>query len=150
MLLVPTAKGGTVAAVRPGATGLIRAGGPFDLWRAARGAPDVASPVVQGGLVYLVRDGGLLHCLDARTGAEVYRRRLHADDYRASPVLAGGRVYLVGRGGTASVVKAGRRFGLLAANTLDDQFTASPAVAEGRLYLRGFRSLYAIGEGSKH
>ena len=57
--------------------------------------------------------------------------------------------YVMGRDGTMSVVKSGRHFELLAANTLDDNFTASPAVSNGRLYLRGFRSLYAIGEGSK-
>jgi outer membrane protein assembly factor BamB len=148
MLLVPTSRDGPAVALKPGATGLIRAGGPFELWRTERGSPDVPSPLVHGGLVYLCRDNGMLHCLDARTGAEVYRRRLAAGHYRASPVLAAGRVYLVGRGGTVTVVKAGRTFDRLAANTLDDNFTASPAVANGRLYLRGFRSLYAVGEGS--
>jgi outer membrane protein assembly factor BamB len=148
MLLVPTSRAGTVVAVKPGAAGLIRAGGPFELWRTASGSPEVPSPLVHGGLVYLGRDNGLLHCLDARTGAEVYRQRLRADHYRASPVLAAGRVYLVARGGTVTVVKAGRKFERLATNTLDDNFIASPAVANGRLYLRGFRSLYAIGEGS--
>jgi outer membrane protein assembly factor BamB len=148
MLLVPTSRGGPVVAVKAGAAGLVRAGGPFERWRAAKITPEVPSPLVNGGLVYLARDNGLLHCLDARTGAEIYRRRLHADHYRASPVLAAGRIYLVARDGTVSVVKAGRNFELLAANTLDDNFTASPAVAAGRLYLRGFRSLYAIGGGT--
>jgi outer membrane protein assembly factor BamB len=148
MLLVPTAKGGPVVAVRPGAAGLIQPGGPFELWRAEKVTPDVPSPLVHGGLVYLAGDNGLLRCLDAKTGAELYRERLPADHYRASPILAAGRVYLIARGGTVSVVKAGRSFELLATNTLDDHFTASPAVANGRLYLRGFRSLYAIGEGS--
>jgi outer membrane protein assembly factor BamB len=147
LLLVPTSRNGPVVAVKPGATGLIQAGGPFELWRRARGAPDVPSPLVHGGLVYLTLDAGLLHCLDARTGADVYRRRLPADHYRASPVLAAGRVYLVARGGTVTVVKAGRAFERLAVNRLDDNFVASPAVANGRLYLRGFRSLYAIEEG---
>jgi len=150
MLLVPTAKGGPVVAVKPGAVGRIRAGGPFELWRMKKGTPDVPSALVEGGLVYLARDNGLLHCLDAKTGAELYRQRLHADHYRASPILTAGRIYLIGHGGTVSVVKAGRNFKLLAVNTLDDNFTASPAVANGRLYLRGLRSLYAIGERSKN
>src|SRR5437763_1325838 len=66
-----------------------------------------------------------------------------------SAILAAGRVYVLARDGTMSVIKSGRNFELLAANTLDDNFTASPVVSNGRLYLRGFRSLYAIGEGSK-
>jgi outer membrane protein assembly factor BamB len=144
MLLVPSAKGGPVVAVKPGARGLIRAGSPFELWRIARGSPDVPSPLVHGGLVYLLKEPGLLLCLDARTGAEAYVRRLHTDRYCASPILAAGRIYLVAHGGQVSVVKAGREFELLATNTLEDSFTASPAVANGRLYLRGFLSLYAI------
>src|SRR5262249_58918129 len=97
----------------------------------------------------LCRDNGLLHCRDARTGAEVYRQRLAAGHYRASPVLAAGRIYLVSRAGPVTVVKAGRTFERLAVNTLDDNFIASPAAANGRLYLRGFRSLYAIEESNK-
>ena len=104
---------------------------------------------MHGGLVYLGRENGLLHCLDARTGAELYRERLHTDRCRASPILAAGRIYLIARDGTVSVVKAGRKFELLAVNTLDDNFTASPAVADGRLYLRGFRFLYAIEDRNK-
>ncbi len=149
MLLVPTAKGETVVAVKPGARGLIRAGGPFELWRTRKGAPDVPSPLLHDGLVYLARENGLLHCLDAKTGTEIYLRRLHADRYCASPILVAGRLYVLARDGTMSVVKSGRNFELLAANTLDDNFTASPAISNGRLYLRGFRSLYAIGEESK-
>jgi outer membrane protein assembly factor BamB len=149
MLLVPTARGGIVVAVKPGARGLIRRGGPFERWRRAKGSPDVPSPLVHEGCVYLVREPGLLQCLDAQTGAELSLHRLHADRYCASPVLAAGRIYLTARDGTISVVKAGRKFELLAANTLDDNFTASAAVAHDRLYLRGFQSLYAIGDRNK-
>ena len=85
-----------------------------------------------------------LVCLEAKTGTQIYLRRLHADRYCASPIVAAGRIYVIARDGTMSVVKSGRNFELLAANTLDDNFTASPAVSNGRLYLRGFRSLYAI------
>jgi outer membrane protein assembly factor BamB len=144
VLLVPTSRGGPIVAVKPGATGLIRARSAFELWRAAKGSPDVPSPLVHGGLIYLVRDNGMLQCLGERTGAEVYLQRLNDDRYCASPILAAGRIYVTARGGTTSVVKTGRQFELLAANALNDTFTASPAVAHGRLYLRGFRSLYAI------
>src|SRR5262249_58270174 len=54
MLLVPTVKGGPVVAVKPAPTGLIRAGERLELWRRRKGTPDVASPLVHGGLAYLV------------------------------------------------------------------------------------------------
>jgi len=149
LLLVPTARGRLVVAVKPGASGKIGAGSKFEAWRIPKGAPDVPSPLVHDGLVYLGRENGWLHCVDARTGQQLYEERLHADRYRASPVFADGRLYLTARDGTFSVVKPGRTFELLAANTLPDEFTASPAISNGRIYLRGFRALYAISEGGK-
>jgi outer membrane protein assembly factor BamB len=149
MLIVPTARGGLVVALKPGATGKIAMGSPFEQWRAAKGSPDVPSPLVYDGLVYLQRENGVLICVDEQNGQELYQERLHADRYRASPVLADGKLYLTSRDGTFHVVKTGRKYELLATNNLPDEFTASPAISQGRLYLRGFRALYAIGESSK-
>jgi outer membrane protein assembly factor BamB len=144
LIVVPTARGTVVVAVKPDATGLIRAGGAGEQWRNAKGAPDVPSPLIHDGLVYLCREDGDLNCLDAKTGAPVYANRLHTNRYRASPVVADGKIYLASRDGWFSVVKAGRGFELLAVNKLPDEFIASPAIANGRIYLRGFKSLYAI------
>jgi outer membrane protein assembly factor BamB len=110
-----------------------------------RGTPDVPSPLVYGGLVYLCGETGILTCLDAKSGKEHYRERIHSARYRASPVYADGRVYLTARDGTITVIKAGPKFEILAINRLPDQITASPAIAGGRIYLRGFKALYAVG-----
>lgn len=144
VLVVPTARGGLIVGVKPGARGEIAAGSDFELWRKAKGAPDVPSPLMHDGLLYLCRENGVLTCWDMMTGKEVYQARLHADRYRASPVYADGRVYITSRDGTFAVVKAGRKFELLTTNNLPDVFTASPAIANGRIYLRGFETLYAI------
>jgi len=144
LLVVPTARGGLVVALKPGPRGLLKAGSSFEQWRIAKGSPDVPSPLVHDGLVYLQRENGLLLCLDAQTGKTLYQERLHVDRYRASPVYADGKVYLTSRDGTFHVVKAGPKFEVLASNKLPDIFTASPAVANGRLYLRGFSTLWAI------
>jgi outer membrane protein assembly factor BamB len=147
LVVVPTAKGGPVVAVKPEARGPVRAGGPSERWRLPRGTPDVPSPVVHEGLVYLCRENGVLVCLDAATGKPQYEERLHSAAYRASPVVADGKVYLTARDGTFSVVRAGPKFALLATNRLPDTFTASPAIAGGRIYLRGFQTLYAVQAG---
>ena len=149
-LLVPTARGGLVVALKPGASGLIKAGGSYEMWRTAKGSPDVPSPLLYGGLVYLQRENGVLICLDAKDGRELYNQRLTSERYRASPIYADGNIYLTSReSGTITVVKAGPKFEVLATNRLNDEFTASPAVSQGRIYLRGFRGLYAISEGGK-
>jgi outer membrane protein assembly factor BamB len=144
LIVVPTAKNGPVVGVKPGAEGQVTIGSPHEQWRRPSNTPDVPSPLVHDGLVYLCRENGILICMDAKTGAELYQKPLQRDRYRASPVYADGKVYLTARGGTISVVKAGREFELLAVNKFADEFTASPVVANGRIYLRGFKALYAF------
>jgi outer membrane protein assembly factor BamB len=148
-LVVPTARGGLIVGLNPGPTGTIKSGSPFERWRKAKGAPDVPSPLIHDGLVYLCQANNVTLCWDAKTGKEYYNERIHTDRYRASPVFADGKVYLLSRDGTATVIPAGPKFAALAINKLNDNFTASPAIANGRIYLRGFNSLYAIQEGAK-
>jgi outer membrane protein assembly factor BamB len=144
LIVVPTAKSGPVIGVKPEAKGMITIGSPFEQWRRPRDTPDVPSPLVHDGLVYLDRENGMLICMDAKTGREYYHERIHSTRYRASPVYADGKIYVTARDGTFSVVKAGPKFELLATNRLPDTFTASPAISAGRIYLRGFEALYAI------
>jgi outer membrane protein assembly factor BamB len=150
LIVVPTAKSGPVVGVKPEAKGMITPGSPFEQWRRVRGTPDVPSPLVYDGLVYLCRETGNLTCLEAKTGAEQYAdQRTHVAKHRASPVYADGKIYLTAQDGTFSVVKPGPKFELLASNTLPDQFNASPVIADGRIYLRGFKTLYAIDGGAR-
>ena len=145
LIVVPTAKSGAVVGIRPDATGMIMPGSAGELWRLERNSPDVPSPLVVNGLVYLCRETGVLMCLDARTGKQLYSQRTHTERHRASPVYADGKVYLTARDGVVTVIKAGPTYNVLATNRLEDHFTASPAISNGRIFLRGFDSLYAIG-----
>lgn len=148
LLVVPTAREGLIVGVKPGANGLIKANSPFEQWRKTKGAPDVPSPLIHDGIVYLMQaKSGVFDCWDAKSGKEHYSVRLEVDRYRASPTYAAGNVYVASRNGTFTVIKAGPKFQQVARNNLNDAFTASPAFSNGRLYLRGFANLYAIEEG---
>jgi outer membrane protein assembly factor BamB len=114
-------------------------------WRVKDATPDSPSPVVSRGLVFLVSDGGIAQCLDARTGAVKWKQRLPGD-HKASPLTAAGRVYFLGLNGRCTVVAAAPTFQKLADNRLDDRFLASPAVSDGKLYLRGEAALYCLGK----
>ena len=115
-------------------------------WRFKRGLPYVASPVHHDGWVYLVKNGGLLSCLNASDGTPAYQeQRLPAPgDYYASPVVAGGHVYLASQPGVVSVVKTGPRFELISRNDLGEPVQASPAILGNTLYLRTASRLYAF------
>ncbi|HEX9366080.1 MAG TPA: PQQ-binding-like beta-propeller repeat protein [Vicinamibacterales bacterium] len=130
---------------------VLKAGGRGDvtkshlLWTFGSG-PDVPTPVTDGKYLYVVNDKGIMFCLDARTGAEIYgRQRLRPGTYSASPVLADGRIYIINEDGVTSVLKAGPQFAVLAENELDDYTLSSPAVSGGRIFFRTTKYLWAIG-----
>jgi outer membrane protein assembly factor BamB len=144
LVVVPSAKNGPVVGVDPAAQGDVSESETQRRWFREHDTPDVSSPLVYEGLVYLCREDGRLLCLDAQSGEEQYYQRTHNDRHRASPVAADGHVYLTARDGTVTVVRAGRTFKVEATNQLDEPITASPVISGGRIYLRSFDSLTAI------
>jgi outer membrane protein assembly factor BamB len=42
-------------------------------WRLARGVPHTSSPIVAGDHLFMVSDGGIATCVDARTGAVMWQ-----------------------------------------------------------------------------
>jgi outer membrane protein assembly factor BamB len=116
-------------------------------WRTRDSTPDSPTPVACNGLLFVVSDGGIAQCLDARTGAVLWKERLPSNaEYKASPLAADGRIYFLNLAGRCTVVAAAAKFEKLADNRLEDETIASPAVADGKLYLRGKKTLYCIGK----
>ena len=129
----------------------LKAGGRGDittshlLWSTPNG-PDVPTPVTDGKYFYVVNDRGIMWCLDARTGAEVYgQQRIKSGTYSGSPVLADGKIYITNEDGLTTVVQAGPKFEVLAENPLNDYVLSSPAISDGRIFIRTGHHLYAIG-----
>ncbi len=115
------------------------------LWSTANG-PDVPTPVTDGKYFYIVNDRGIMWCLDAKTGAEIYgNQRIKPAIYSGSPVLADGKIYVTNEEGLTTVVKAGPTFEVLAENPLNDYVLSSPAISDGRIFIRTSHHLYAIG-----
>lgn len=129
----------------------IKSGGRGDItsshraWSTENG-PDVPTPVTEGTHFYIVRDNGVMFCLDAKTGATIYGpQRLRSGTYSSSPVLADGKLYISNEDGLTSVVKAGPKFEILAENALDDYILSSPAISDGQIFIRTAAYLWAIG-----
>ena len=145
LIVVPSAKNGPVLGINPAAASGDITDSEWQIWKRQQGTPDVPSPLIHDGLVYLCRENGDLICLDAETGEQYYRQRTHRHRHRASPIYANGHIYLTARDGVITVVKAGREFEIVASNTIGEEIAASPAIANGTLYLRSYQALYAIG-----
>lgn len=130
----------------------LKAGGRGDVttshlaWSFNNG-PDVPTPVTDGRYFYSINDRGIMWCLDAKTGEEVYgRQRLPPATYSGSPVLADGKIYITNEDGVTVVVQAGPEFAVLASNDFGEYTLSSPAIADGHLYIRTESFLYAIAE----
>ena len=128
-----------------------RAGGRGDisqshkLWSFMNG-PDVPTPVTDGKYFYSVNDRGIVWCLDAKTGQEIWGgRRIKSATYSSSPVLADGKIYVTNEDGLTTVLKAGPKFEVLAENDLSDYTLSSVAISDGHIFLRTEHFLYAIG-----
>jgi outer membrane protein assembly factor BamB len=134
---------GQVLAIRPDGRGDVS---PTHIaWRFARGAPQKPSLLLVDDLLYLLNDSGVLTCVDAKSGEEVWHSRI-PDSYSASPVLADGRIYFFSEDGRTTVIEHGRAFKVLAENTLGDGFMASAAVDGHAFYLRSKSAIYRVEE----
>jgi outer membrane protein assembly factor BamB len=134
---------GQLLAVRPDGRGDVTA--THVVWRATKGVPNKPSLLLSGDLLYMVHDSGVVTCLEAKTGAVVWKNRV-AGTYSASPIWADRRIYFFNEDGKTTVIEDGRQFKLLAENELADGFMASPAIDGRALFLRTRTHLYRIEE----
>ncbi|MBZ5601650.1 MAG: PQQ-binding-like beta-propeller repeat protein [Acidobacteriia bacterium] len=126
----------------------IRPGGekPAVVWRENTAVPEVPSPLLYSGKLFLVRNGGILTCLDPISGKVIYRTRARAPGaYYASPIGAAGRVYLASSEGVVTVLAAASdHLDILARNELEEDIVATPAIVGKRIYIRTLHTLQAF------
>jgi len=135
----------TLLAIRPGAEGDARRS--HVVWEAHRGLPESPSILYCRKRLYLLRDGGLLTCLEAATGKEIFREKIGArGQYGASPIAAGDKIITASVRGTVTVIQVDDKLQVLARNDFKEKIFATPALAENKIYLRTNRHLYALGE----
>jgi outer membrane protein assembly factor BamB len=129
----------------------IRADGKGDVtkthvvWSEKNGVTYVPSPLYHEGKLYVVNDGGITTCFDAKTGKPVWRDRLDGA-FSSSPVLVGDLLYVTNEAGKMYVLKAGPKFEVVAANDLGNGGFATPSVCGGKIFLRTSEYLYCIGK----
>lgn len=119
---------------------------PFDI---PKGLPYVPSPLVIGEHMYLLGDGGILRCVEFKTGKVIYEERVEGTagsaKFFSSPVAADGKIFCASQQGDLIVIKAGPKFEKLAASKLDGPVNSVPAIGDKHLFVRTANSLYSIG-----
>ena len=143
-----------ILAIRPGGAG--EAGdltAQNTVWSYRRRVPQLPSPLLYRGVLYMVNDGGIVTALNPNTGEMLSQSRLNGavDAYYASPVAADGKIYFVSELGLAAVVspldpgEKSPELNVVQVNPLGESVYATPAIAPSRLYIRTVEALYAFG-----
>lgn len=108
--------------------------------------PEVSSPVGDGERFYFGTSHGIIVCLDAKTGEQLWEAELEASFY-SSPVLVGDRLYVLDTAGNMYIIKASSTYELMATIPTGEGTYATPAFLDGRIYLRSVGHLYCIEQG---
>ncbi len=135
---------GTVA-IRLGGTGDITLSST--LWKSRENVPQIPSVLVSNGLLYLVKVGGIVTCIDTDNGGVIYTGKLGATGpYLSSPLLADGMVFIASYNGKITILKEGSAFEIMNQIDLDEKIGASPVAVGNALYIRTANHLYAFGK----
>ena len=132
----------------------IRLGGSGDMsdtairWKYQRTVPQLPSPLLYGGVLYMINDNGIVTTLNPETGAMIKQGRLTGapGPHFASPVAADGHIFFTSEAGAVVVVAPGGDITPKTINDLGEDTYATPAFADGRIYVRTTAALYAFGE----
>ena len=115
------------------------------VWKYQRGVPYVATPVAHHGSVWMVKDGGIVTRIEARTGRVLSEERLPGmGNYYASPVAADGKIYFASELGVLSVVSAGSEWKVLAKYEFHEKINSTPLLHDGRLFVRTDKAIYCF------
>jgi outer membrane protein assembly factor BamB len=113
------------------------------VWHFDKIRRSVSTPSVADGLLYIADFSGFLHCLDAKTGQEVWVHDVLAAVW-GSTLVVDGKVYLGDEDGDVVVMQAGRQKKVLAEMNMGSAVYATPVPAHGTLFLNNRNQLYAL------
>lgn len=115
------------------------------LWKYPRGVPYVATPLLENGILWLVKDGGIVTKLDAASGRMMQEERVPGiGSYYASPVTGDGKVYFASELGVASIVANQQEWRVISSHDFKEKIYATPVIDRDRLYIRTEKALYCF------
>lgn len=117
-------------------------------WTYRRPVPQLPSPLLLGGALYMLHDqSGLITLLRPKDGTLLAKGRLKGavDSHYASPVGGDGKVYCVSESGLVTVLRAGT-LEVIASADLRERCYATPAIVGRRIYVRTAGHLYCFAK----
>ncbi len=114
------------------------------VWNYGKINRSISTAAIGNGLVFLSDIGGILHCLDAKTGEPHWTYDLKSPVW-GSPLLVDGKVYLGDEDGDIAVFRANSKLEKPTTIDMADSIYSTPVPANGVLYLMTRTQLFAIG-----
>lgn len=114
------------------------------LWRFKSPILQLLTPVIKDGLIYTIDTRNVLHCLDAKTGDEMYSKKLKSK-YNSSPVCDAENVYFTSVKGETLVIKQGEQLQIIAENKMTGEINATPVLLRKSILFRSDSRVYRIG-----
>lgn len=138
---------GPLMAVRPGGRGDVTS--THRIWHVKEKTPQrIGTGIIHDGRLYLADAPGIVECLDAATGQEIWKERVGGNLW-GSILLAGDRLYVSNLEGETFVLSAGPEFKLLSTNSIPEPTYAALAASDGEIFLRTYEHLYCLAKQSK-
>nr|WP_319273359.1 PQQ-binding-like beta-propeller repeat protein [uncultured Draconibacterium sp.] len=113
------------------------------VWMYEEEVPQIPTPVIVDGKMYMVHDRGMVTCLDAMTGSVIWKEKLRGN-FNSSPIYAGGNIYLINVKGFCTIIKPGDSFEKVAENDIGETVKAVPVFVGNKMLLRSEKFLYLI------
>jgi outer membrane protein assembly factor BamB len=139
---------GGAYAMKPGGAGDITETARRVWYTERKGGRDLPSPIVVDGYVLIMEMKGVLTCLDAADGKELWKGRI-GGNFASSPTAYKGLAFFLNEDGETVVIKPGPQLEIVARNRLnpadDEIFRAVVTPSDGQIFLRSDRQLYCIG-----
>ncbi len=104
----------------------------------------VGSGVLVGGHIYILNEPGNAWCLDAKTGEQLWEKRLAGRSW-CSMVFVDGRIYATSEKGDTTVIEPNpNECKVLAENRVGELTRASLAISDGQVFQRTYEHLYCF------
>jgi outer membrane protein assembly factor BamB len=115
------------------------------VWHFDKIRRSISTGALHDGLLYYPDFSGFLHCIDAKTGKELWQHDLFAAIW-GSPLVADGKVYLGDEDGDVVILQAGREKKVLGELNMGSSVYSSPVPANGVLFIMNRNQLFALAD----
>lgn len=112
-------------------------------WMYEDEVPQIPTPVIFDGKMYMVHDRGMASCIEAKTAKVIWKQELEGN-FNSSPILAAGNIYFFNVKGDCTIIKPGDHFEKVAENSIGETVKAVPAFIDKGMVLRTDKNLYLI------